>query len=52
MTDKPPEPDAMPGVIKDRKPKGVEGERALERIGRKLPPIQMDEDGDEKEKKR
>lgn len=50
MTDKPPEPDAMPGVIKDRKPKGVEGERALERVKRKKPFLQEGE-GQDAEKK-
>ena len=39
MTDKPPEPESMPSVIKARKPRGVKGERALERIKRKQPLI-------------
>ena len=51
MTDKPPEPDSMPGVIKERKPKGVEGERALERIKRKKPLLKEGEGQDDKEKK-
>jgi hypothetical protein len=49
MTDKPPEPDSMPGVIKERKPKGVVGERALERVRRKKPLLKEGE-GQDKEK--
>ncbi len=52
MSDKPPPPDSMPGIIKDRKPKGVEGERALERISRKLPPVPASADGEKKAKKK
>lgn len=52
MVDKPPPPESLPGVIKDRKPKGVEGQSAIERISRKQSPIKQGEDSSEKEKKK
>lgn len=51
MGDKPPRPDSMLGEIKTRKPKGVEGQSAIERMSRKLRPIEQKEE-DEQEKKK
>lgn len=50
MDEKPPEPDSMPGVMKDRKPKGVEGQSAIERMSRGERPQERKADGDEKDK--